>query len=408
MCGSQHLRFRKKTLLGDESFGIENGNMFSYLKPIQIKLPQTKPSPPFGPSSLEIMRSCALRSCFDATQGYERRLGFPARIGTAFHKTLQSIYDYPFPKTSLDETISEARDRFKKFLNEQIRESENHPREVGLPRDKNRIHRAADAIVAEAISYYKEGDRQVRYREYGNQKLQNQEDGVHSQEQLIEVETSVQTDDGLFRGRIDRIEHHSDGAILFDYKSVLRNDVPERYERQIQLYAYLYKESRKEWPQKAYVNYPLTSTKNEIKIDPDLCLKVANDSQQIIQKLQSEKNAYQLAAPGEVCQVCDYRPWCKAFWDWQDSEDNLTIALEKAYWGVKGEIISIEKIDYHTQLVLDWYNAKIKLISPQERFPQLDNAHPGLEISILEANLKGLRHQPKAIISPRTELFLYI
>jgi hypothetical protein len=57
---------------------------------------------------------------------------------------------------------------------------------------------------------------------------------------------------------------------------------------------------------------------------------------------------------------------------------------------------------------LDWYNAKIKLISPQERFPQLDNAHPGLEISILEANLKGLRHQPKAIISPRTELFLYI
>src|SRR5260370_40521047 len=34
--------------------------------------PRGRPLPPFGPTALEVMRSCPLRSCFEGSTGYER------------------------------------------------------------------------------------------------------------------------------------------------------------------------------------------------------------------------------------------------------------------------------------------------------------------------------------------------
>lgn len=378
-----------------------------YRQPIKFISPRNKPRKPYSPTTLEVMKSCSLRSCFEATPGYEKRLGFAARIGLAFHRTMESFYKYPLNRTSEEETIAEARRRFQKNIQEQIEASEKHPREVGLPRNTDRIARAQEAIVFEAQKYYAQEEHQIHYWHGDQNQSASQEHLKQLAAGSIEVEAPVQSKDGLFKGRIDRVEHNQEGVALIDYKSALRDDLPPRYERQLQLYAYLWHESRGDWPVKAFVIYPLTVSQHVVNLSPEDCNKVALEFRKMLEDFNREENYYALASPGEVCQVCDYRPWCLPFWNWQANEENLTKALENAYWGIKGKVTSIKKINYYIQVFIDWRGSRVQLICPQERFPQLEIVRPGMEISILEANLKGLRHQPKAIISPRTELFLY-
>jgi len=380
---------------------------FSYIKPIRIQFPNKKPSKPFGPTSLEVLKSCALRNCFEISEGFEKRLGFAARIGSAYHQTLESFYKYPISRSTVEETIAEARERFQRNIKKQIEISKNHPREVGLPQDHERIDRACEAILMQARKYYEEKESGVHYWHREGRNTQNGGKPKEDKVGLIEVEAPVESKDGVFKGRIDRIEHREDGAYLFDFKSALRDDLPGRYERQLQLYAYLFHETRGAWPNKAYVIYPLAVSTHEVIIEPNTCKNTAKEYLALLQQVEKEKQFYKLALPGEVCQVCDYRPWCAPFWNWQNKEENPTAVLENAYWGAMGHIDSIKIIDFYVQLILNWRNAKIQVICPKERFPQLEKAKVGQTISLLEAKLKGLRHQPKAIITPRTELFLY-
>lgn len=57
--------------------------------------PRGRPEAPHGPTGLEVLRSCALRRCFESSKGYERRMGFDGRIGTAFHRTLEWLSQRP-------------------------------------------------------------------------------------------------------------------------------------------------------------------------------------------------------------------------------------------------------------------------------------------------------------------------
>lgn len=68
--------------------------------------PSSRPQPPFGPTTVEIVRSCPLRGCFEASSGYERRQDFSARIGAAFHRTIQYANSQEQAFSSLDEIIS--------------------------------------------------------------------------------------------------------------------------------------------------------------------------------------------------------------------------------------------------------------------------------------------------------------
>ena len=79
-----------------------------------------------------------------------------------------------------------------------------------------------------------------------------------------EVEIPVRDLKGLFYGRIDYAEHTPDGVILYAYKSALRDDLPERYERQLQLYAAMWHSTRGSWPIQAFVLYPLTGATHEV------------------------------------------------------------------------------------------------------------------------------------------------
>ncbi|PKO16703.1 MAG: hypothetical protein CVU39_07720 [Chloroflexi bacterium HGW-Chloroflexi-10] len=371
--------------------------------------PKGHPKPPFGPSALEIMRSCPLRSCFDASDGYERRLGFAARIGTVFHRTIQSFYEQPIPKNQKQQIAEEARQHFLIEYQKQIAESAKHPRERGLPIDQTRVDRAIEAIIAEALRINQEGFI------YSSKSLQGRMDKqtVISPFQTevipnVEVEVPVNSGDGILSGRIDRVEHRRNETWLFDYKSAIRDDLPGRYERQLQLYAYMWNKTRNEWPTEAHVLYPLTGSVHRVPISEEICQQIYKDTVLLITQVEEASTRSELAIPGDTCQICDFRPWCQPFWKWQSQDASLTSALEKATLGFEGEIKEIGVVNYNWRLLISWRNSIITLKIPQERFPQLKNAKIGTKIRVLDSNLRGLRHQPQAQITEISELFIII
>jgi CRISPR/Cas system-associated exonuclease Cas4 (RecB family) len=371
--------------------------------------PRGRPVVPFGPTAIEIMRSCALRVCFEASKGYERRTVYAARVGIAFHRTLQSLAEHPIRSNDQSEIVDEAYRRFRHELALQEAQKNSRPREQILPRDEERVHRALESVATEALRLAKQiSIGKVEYERRSTiatdsfrlPEMQNLSEGS------IIVEVPVRSQDGLLAGRVDYAEKLSTGVRLLDYKSALRDDLPERYERQLQLYALLWYETFGEWPVEAAVVYPFTGTMHRVSVDPETCLRVGNEARMLIKQLQEGLPAEQLATPGEVCTVCEFRPWCKPFWMWQAKHPNLSVALQDVLLGFEGEIITLELKDYYWKVVVKWRDAEVRIVAPQERFPQLKRAHPGMRIRALDMRLHGQRYRPQAIVTESSEIFL--
>jgi len=375
--------------------------------------PRGRPLPPFGPSILEVMRSCLLRACFEASTEYERRTGYAARIGTALHRTLQSFAEDPLAGESDSEKVEEARLRFLRELEIQEGERAKRPRERGLPRDEIRISLAIEKVIEEALRVIRVDGSVFPENAFGGTREAhtcNREEGKSNlkgdQTPLVETEVPVKSRDGLLYGRIDRAEHLLEGTHLIDYKSALRTDLPDRYERQLQLYALLWNETRGEWPESGEIIYLLSGSTYPISVDPEVCQRVETESRVLISSLHKASPVEQLATPGDVCSVCEFRPWCKPFWQWQASEASLLVALRRAALGFEGEIVSIEAKNFHWKILLNWRNCTIRIIALVERFPQLHNARVGTRVRALDMRLHGQQAQPQAIVTELSELFL--
>ena len=374
--------------------------------------PPNRPKTPFGPTDLEVLRSCPLRRCFEVSPGYERRTGFAARIGIAFHRTLEALTETSSQFQSLSAVAEEAQRKFLQELQKQEEEKAKHPREQRLPKDEIRINRAQESLITEAqrmIWMDKEvfHHKDVKHTQQLDQPLwENKEWAKIDIGEIAETEVPVKSQDNLFRGRIDYVEHLPTGVRLLDYKSALRTDLPERYERQLQFYAFLWHETRGEWPVEAIVVYPFTGTVHQVSVKSADCERIVSESRTLIASLQKEHSVDRLAMPGDVCKVCEFRPWCRPFWQWQASEKSHMIALEKAFLGFEGKIISIEKVNQHWRLTIEWRDSTIQIVAPVDRFPQLHLAHAGMYIRALEMRLRGLRYQPQAIVTEMSEIFL--
>ena len=379
--------------------------------------PQGRPKPPYGPSGIEVLRSCALRNCFDTSSGYEQRMGFAARVGTAFHETLQSLNENPPQGASAEDIAEDARQRFWREMRLQEAEANARPRERGLARDLQRTERAAEAVVIEALRISREGHAAVhsgadslggRAENRGATGLAS---GAANQNRngslpAAEVEVPVNSANGLLVGRIDRVEHGPMGTRLLDYKSALRDDLPDRYERQLQLYALMWHDTRGDWPTQANVIYPLAASAHMVDVNPEVCQQVAAESAAIAARVQKETNVGKLATPGDVCRVCEYRPWCKPFWRWQAGETSLSAALGRAEMGFEGTIRSSQLLNFHWRVKIAWRNAEVQLLAPQERFPHLSKAGAGVRVRVLDTALRGLRFQPQAAVTETSEVFL--
>jgi CRISPR/Cas system-associated exonuclease Cas4 (RecB family) len=374
--------------------------------------PQGRPRAPFGPTIIEVIRSCPLRSCFEYSQGYERRMSFDGRIGTAFHKVLESFDTQPIIATTPQEIAEEARRRFDQEIALQEQEAAHRSREQGLPRDQARVQRAIEALISTAqktvgLSRSSLSSSQSTIHEMSIETFEESQSEMRATGE-VEVEILVTSQDGQLRGRIDRAEHGSDGVTLIDYKSALRDDLPERYERQVQLYAWMWFQTRGVWPSTAEIIYPLTGRSYRVDIDPAVCEQIGVEATALIKRLEQSSSTDSLALPGDVCKVCEFRPWCRPFWHWQATEQIPSVALERAYWGFEGTIINIASIDSYWKVRVAWQRATVEIIAPIERFPQLQQATIGTRVRALEMQLRGLRHQPRAIVNERSELFILL
>lgn len=388
---------------------------FTWTVETQSWPPHGRPTSPFGPTTLEVMRSCPLRSVFDVSAGYERRTGFAARVGIAFHRTLQSLSEHPPTVATPSQVAEEGRRRFLLELERQKQLKATRPREATLPWDEERINRATEAIMVEALRLVRAGliepnpDLFPGTRTSGDTAaiVSTHQSTFDEQEQGdVETEVPVKSADDLFNGRVDCAEHALDGTRLYDYKSVMRDDLPERYERQLQMYALLWHETRGEWPVAAQVVYPFTASAYSVKIAPDICERVGNESRALVAKLQQAKSKAELATPGDVCKACEYRPWCQPFWRNQRNETNHKRALEHAAQGFEGTISSIAIFNGTWKLELRWRNCNIRLVAPVERFPYLKQAQVGMQVRALDMRLQGNPYQPQAVVTEYSELFL--
>ena len=386
---------------------------FDYTTPIQSYWPPSgTPQPPFGPTAIDVMRSCPLRSVFDFSPGYERRVGVAARTGIAMHKTLQSLSEIPILGNDTEIIAMEAKNRFNIELNIQKSQAAEQPRETHLEWDSVRIYRAMEAVIAEAIrthgtfsNHRITASLTIEYGDQGNIYTINREH-IQAPITLPAYEVTVCSKDNLFRGRIDRAEQIPEGTRLVDYKSAYRDDLPDRYIRQMQMYAYLWFETTGEWPVIGQVFYPLKGTFFEIPVTKDTCLQVVAEAVALIHQLEENKRPDEVSTPGDVCKVCDYRPWCRPFWTWQASEKILIKAKEKASIGFEGQVENINLVDNYWRLVISWRGIKVRLVTPKERFSHLVAAKPGQLLRFLDAPLKGVINQPSVQVFDTSEIYL--
>jgi hypothetical protein len=371
--------------------------------------PRGRPKPPFSSTILDVMRSCPLRACFECSNGYERRIGFPARVGIAFHRTLQALNEYISRPGSPEPILEWARQKFLSELEQQEVERSTRPRERGLPRDEMRVYRAVESIITEARRVSLEGNFVHTLFHTRSVEMQPVKRKVMTQYAFVGtkvyVEILIESRSKLFNGRIDRVEERPEGIILYDYKSAVRNDLPERYERQLQFYAWLWYEATGKWPTSALVIYPFTGMIHSVAIDAETCEKIVEEYRSLIDQIQYGSKAEELATPGEVCQVCDFRPWCCPFWRWQSEESRHSIALERATMGFEGTIQELQQIEYHWKIMVRWRNLTIRIIAPLERLPHLKNGQRGMSVRVLEMRLHGQMMAPTARVTEMSELF---
>lgn len=112
--------------------------------------PRGRRHPPYGPTTMEAMRSCSVRTFFESSKGYERRMAYSGRVGSAYHATLQSLMDDPPDVTTDAAAADETRRRFYAQIAKQDSQANTRPRERDLPKDEARIARALESLVIEA------------------------------------------------------------------------------------------------------------------------------------------------------------------------------------------------------------------------------------------------------------------
>ena len=72
----------------------------------------------------------------------------------------------------------------------------------------------------------------------------------------IWVERPVTSRDQQFAGRVDKAVKDGQKLALYDFKSSMLSDVPERYARQLQMYTEMWEATTGERPSKAVLVYP--------------------------------------------------------------------------------------------------------------------------------------------------------
>jgi hypothetical protein len=133
-------------------------------------------------------------------------------------------------------------------------------------------------------------------------------------------------------------------------------------------------------------------------------VKVAAESRRVLEDLEASEGD-PAAQPGEVCAVCEYRPWCAPFWQWVGSGGPAE-RLDRGGYGFEATITALDVEAGVARLSLDWGGTPVSAALSLDRFGHAKDLRPGDRVRLLDVRLRGLRSRPTAILTPSTELFL--
>jgi hypothetical protein len=125
---------------------------------------------------------------------------------------------------------------------------------------------------------------------------------------------------GLLAGRADLVIRSASCHVIADYKSgtvieTLTREMIPAYERQLQLYAALERETFGEWPDKALL-MPLNAPPIEVAIEARQCDLIADDAVARLQEYNRLTPAPQPASPSPTaCGRCPASCQCPALWE---------------------------------------------------------------------------------------------
>lgn len=274
----------------------------------QMWPPQGRVLLPISPSTYETCRLCMLQATFDASPGYARRGSPPARLGIAFHETLENMSRIA-GATSAREARAEAVATFDRAMAKQREQAERNPRERGAPWPETTIQRMQIALSLLA-------GQQVAERLAHRVELTTVKAPYTSFKEKLRSGVEEKLRSGVIVGRLDRVDHSSGDVVIVDYKTgALHDERLARYRRQCLVYAWLWHETTDEWPTKYRIINPIDDTEIQAPVDSEAACLVVEDMERMAKDVSQHIPPDQQASPGAHCAHCQYRPWCEPYWD---------------------------------------------------------------------------------------------
>ncbi|HVM00504.1 MAG TPA: PD-(D/E)XK nuclease family protein [Egibacteraceae bacterium] len=261
-----------------------------------------------SPSLAELLRLCPLRAGLSRLENATALvLGNPkAWLGTAYHEVLAAAGAHA--------SDASAADVWEQAVREQHERAEAHPlnRRFGVPDRWPGYHliRAMALMRAHEIG----GDGGAEVANAGMPPVVGDSRPTNRHERWLTAAG------GRLVGRPDLLR----GDAVIDYKTgdVIehREDhvVKATYVRQLQLYAFLVRDSTGRWPARG-VLLPMEGLPVEIEFDAGDCERVAAETLELLDKyndaVSGGAGVLDLASPSpETCRWCPFQLVCPAFW----------------------------------------------------------------------------------------------
>ena len=352
--------------------------------------------PPFGVTTIENISSCGAKVHFSSSKEFSHKWPYETRLGNAMHKTLESLFTDPPNETKV---LQESKKRLEYFMEQEDRSALINPRESKLPRNSQKIQLALRAIMTLHSSKVLALSEKV--------KEQSKTTPVSLPTQISEarVEFPIVSRNNLIRGKIDRIERRKEGLHIIDYKSSVRPIAHPHYIKQLQLYSVLLYENFNQWPSSAELVFPIVNKSFTIKLDRAACQSTLLSAYKIIEYF-NKRNPAELAKPGNICEHCEFRPWCKPFWIWCESKSNSNERFKIGKFGIQGIVKSIEQESSYLFLNIIWGRLNLELNVPENVFPQLFNVKPNDVVRLLDFKLEGMINRPVLMYNEFSELYI--
>lgn len=369
-------------------------------------------------TSVEIARSCPLRLVFERTsrgdRRYVRRLAFTGRIGTAIHRSIDRLATAGYTG---DHATPEAMPIIRQVWAEEIeiqrQQAQGCPRDAGRPEPDDRIASGPAGILSTLRLMPTGGPpRPVEPAVAGSGGQPWNHDLVALQRGWeAVVEHPVQSSDGLFAGIVDRAERLQRGVRIVDTKSTTRPEVPDRYRRQLQLYAAMWNDSHPERPNKvaeAVLSYPLLGTQHPVSVkDADVTKTVAEAREAANLATQPTDDFTSLAKPGATCGICCWRPWCRPFQVWIHADGKAAEAQERSKFGWIGVVRRRSVQGDFLVLEAEWGRGDTcRFIIPPGLLPHLRDVEPGTTLLVLDTALSGQIKHARATAHGESEAFI--